>query len=409
MHLETENRMCSDPITRDGNTFACRTCNECIATRRHGWVARAMAEKATIEHALCIALTYSDETEQSRDGARMFQYADVRDYMKRLREAAAFLAEKEGLERPVIRFLCAGEQGSRYGRCHWHLIIYSSVDLTRLGTFRKRGHLVAHRRDMITEGKRKVRLNWSLWPHGFVTLQEPDQGGMSYVLSYCLKDQFTVGKSKGTMREAKAEDFATGLFRMSKRPAIGEAFFLRKMENLVAQRQLLPSLNFTIPGFGGFYHPSGSFRQKVLWWLTAANAQIRWATGADAPQWSTLLAACADNVSDMEILVGTETEERSLEAEVSFNARWRSDEIRRATEARFRRHWRGCCDQCLKAAGDPVRALRHGDGWTFRTSETDAQAIGKASWLERGGAQDLTCETCGSVREVWAIQRQTAA
>lgn len=203
--------MCSDPKTHDGKTFACRVCNECIATRRHSWVARAMAEKALHPHALCLALTYSDRTEKGRDGARMFAYADVRDFLKRLRSAAHYAVEKENERRieeaghvfvetlpaPVVRFLCAGEQGSRNGRCHWHLILFSNLDLLTLGEITLRGRKLTDRADIMTVGKRKRRCHWSLWaddktPLGFVTFQEPDQGGMSYVLSYCLKDQFTV-------------------------------------------------------------------------------------------------------------------------------------------------------------------------------------------------------------------------
>lgn len=295
--------MCSDPITKDDLTFACRRCDECIATRRHGWVARAMAEKTGHRHTLVLALTYDDSTQDNRDAAAMFCYADVRAFIKRLASACRYIDETA-----IVRFICAGEQGDRNGRCHWHLIIYSTLDLTSVGEFKIRGHVVSDRSQMITVGKRKRRLNWSLWGKGFVTLQEPDQGGMNYVLSYCLKDQFTGESSRGTMREAKAENFATGLFRMSKRPAIGEAFLMRKLEALLETGSVLPSLQIMIPGFHGFYHPNGSFREKLLWGLVALNQRIVWSTGGPAPQWTSLLASCQDNLSDMEILLGKENE-----------------------------------------------------------------------------------------------------
>lgn len=305
--------MCSDPqefinkLTGEAVIVGCRVCDECIATRRHGWVARAMAEKTDWPHTVCLALTYSDETPEGRDGAAMFCYAHVSDFLKRLRSAAAREAKRAKWNvKPVIRFLCAGEQGDRNGRCHWHMIIYSNFDLTCLGKFHLRGNLVSDRRDMITEGKRKRRLNWTLWPFGFMTLQEPDQGGMNYVLSYCLKDQFTQEKSEGTMREAKSENFATGLFRMSKRPAIGENYLMRKMEELDAKGAVLPALKIKIPDFHGYWQPNGSFRKKLLWCLVALNQRALWATGANAPQWSSLLSSCVDNESDLEILNGTQ-------------------------------------------------------------------------------------------------------
>lgn len=310
--------MCSRPITHNGNTFACRTCDECIATRRHGWVARAMAEKACWPHTLCLALTYSDETQEGRDGARMFQYSDVRAFLKRLRSAI-----KREDETAQLRFICAGEQGSRNGRCHWHLILYSNVDLTGIGTFRGRFGVVTERADMMSVGKRKIRLNWSVWPFGFVTLQEPDQGGMAYVLSYCLKDQFTAEKSKDTMRQHKSENFATGLFRMSKRPPIGHAWLMQKLDGLAERGAVLPNTNLKIPGLSGYWHPNGTFRETLLWGLVALNQRVVWATGANAPQWASLVASCEDSEKDMEILNGKESPEEEHSAEYEFDRRQR--------------------------------------------------------------------------------------
>ncbi|MDR7126623.1 hypothetical protein J2X53_003468 [Pseudorhodobacter sp. 4114] len=290
-----------------------------------------MAEKAMTSHSACVTLTYSDATQIGRDGARMFCYADVAAFLKRLRSAARYEAKKHKWNLvPQVRFLCAGEQGDRNGRCHWHLILFTNFDLASLGQYTLRGNQITDRRDMLTIGKQKRRLNWSLWPHGFMTLQEPDQGAMNYVLSYCLKDQFTQEKSQGTMREAKSENFATGLFRMSKRPAIGETFLIQKMERLDASGSVLPNLHLQVPDLSTHWEPTGSFRKKLLWHLVALNKRALWATGANAPQWSSLLSACADNLSDMEVLLGIPQEPqndpksddyRSIETEFALRGR----------------------------------------------------------------------------------------
>lgn len=314
--------MCTDPQTKNGHSFACRVCDECIATRRHGWVARAMAEKTQFPHALCVCLTYSDHTQEGRDGAAMFAYHHVSDFLKRLRAAS-----ERAQPGSKIRFLCAGEQGDRNGRCHWHLILFSDLDLRFLGEVKV---LAKGKREkttdpqmMMTVGKRKRRLNWSQWPLGFCTFQQPDQGGMSYVLTYCLKDQFTHQKSKGTMREAHVENFATGLFRMSKRPAIGERYLWGILEALNKKGAVLPSLKIQIPDFSGYWHPHGNLRKMLLWGMVAINQRVLWATGANAPQWPSLLASCGDNETDLGVLkhVPTiETEEAIVEA---FRARAR--------------------------------------------------------------------------------------
>jgi len=326
--LKESNVMCSRPIERDGNTFACRTCDECISTRRYNWVARAMMEKALHPHCLVLALTYDDTTEHNRDAARMFQYLDVRLFLARLREAIKAAEQPQG-----VRFLVAGEQGSRNGRCHWHMILYSQADLTQIGEItglqNNKRVVITDRKEMMTFGKHKRRLNWHMWPHGYVTFQEPDVGGMHYVLSYCLKDQFTVEKSKGTMRQAKAENFATGLFRMSKRPAIGEQFVFNKFADLDKKGAVLPALSFKVPGFYGTYIPSGSFRQKALWALVALNQRAIYTTGRDAPQWSSLLSSCQDNQSDLEILTNVKAQEEETPFEFASRIILASKEVDR--------------------------------------------------------------------------------
>ncbi len=338
-----------------------------------------MAEKADWPYAVCLTLTYADLTQTARDGAAMFCYADVSDFLKRLRSAARYEARKGKWNfTPVVRFLCAGEQGSRHGRCHWHLIIYSNFDLCRLGKFRLRGHLVSHRRDMVTEGKRKRRLNWTLWPHGFMTLQEPDQAGMNYVLSYCLKDQFSGEKSSGTMREASSENFATGLFRMSKYPPIGENFLMRKMESLLEKGAVLPALQIRVPGFSGYWQPSGSFRKKLLWCLVALNKRILWTTGAPAPQWSSLLSSLSQNDADLEILNGpqqNEQDEQTLEAAVAFRGR-EVAEARRLGEIRRNCGRRIPCLSCLNGSTEGqirdfglVRTEAEDGSWVYASSD----------------------------------------
>lgn len=339
--------MCSRPQEKDGNTFACRTCDDCIATRRSNWISRAMAEKTDHKHALCVALSYDDETEENRDAARMFAYADVRAFMARLR---SYLRRRKLPS--SIRFLCAGEQGDRFGRCHWHLILYSDADLTKVGIFKLRGRVVTsdNEKDFYTEGKRKRRLHWDQWGKGFVTMQKPDQGGMHYVLSYCLKDQFTEQKSRDTMREAKSENFATGLFRMSKRPAIGERFVVRKMVALDASGSVLPSLKITIPETSGFWVPNGTLRKLPLVMLTGINQRVRWATGADAPQWSSLQASLKDMQSDLELMNGEETQNpddyESDEAIFARRSRETAERQRRG-EMAFRCGGAYPCTECL--------------------------------------------------------------
>ena len=212
-----------------------------------------------------------------------------------------------------VRFIVAGEQGDRNGRCHWHIVLFSDVDLTMIRPIKRiiNGvkRPVKDKADIISVGNKKIRCDWDLWPHGYVAFQEPNEGGMHYVLSYCLKDQFTEEKSHETKRQAKVENFATGLFRMSKRPAIGATWLWAKLQTLEQKGACLPSLNLKVPGFKGYYQPSGSFRQALLWSLVALNKRHVWATGKNLPQWPSLLSSVQDNQTDSEVLLGSQTEQ----------------------------------------------------------------------------------------------------
>jgi len=323
-------------------------------------------EKAVSPFTLIVTLTYSEDTQESRDAARMFAYADVSAFMKRLNSAIRDQAKRDG--KPYlggVRFLAAGEQGDRRGRCHWHLVLFSSVDITLYGDFfgypreqvgPRRKVRLTDRRDLISEaseGSNARRLNWSLWPQGFAVLQEADEGGMSYVLSYCLKDQFTYEKSHDTMRVLTSENFATGLFRMSKRPAIGERWLDAKAERLAHVGAVLPNLSLQVPEASGYYVPSGTFRDKLLWHLHAINQHVRNQTGRDAPQWSALLSSLGDNgdpdlelTPDLEILLDVEKTEVPLEKILARKAAERSRAVA-ASETRGRCGGPYPCDDCL--------------------------------------------------------------
>lgn len=388
--------MCTRPPEMNGHSFSCRSCNECLDTRRRQWIARCMAEKTDHPHTLWVDLTYSEDTQDSRDAARFFSYIDFKMFVDRLRSAARRYAKKHQLNIvPYVRFLVAGEQGDENGRCHWHAILFTNFDVLKIGEFKglKNRQKVAltERSDLITvfRGEKK-RLDWSLWaikghPIGFVCVHDVDEGGAAYVCSYINKDQFSAEKSEGTMRESKSENFATGLFRMSKRPGIGENFLMRKFEALETSGSVLPSLNIKIPGLKGYWHPSGLWRKKILWCLLALNTRARWATGCDAAQWSSLLRSCEDNQPDLDILHGkideTENPEHSdYECPVNHarkEAAWRAAERPQAGTHDDRL----CsCYACLDAATDAllekwgviriVHRQKDGGGWSYWDSST---------------------------------------
>lgn len=302
--------MCTNPITHNGNTFACRVCDACIAARRASWVSRAMAEMATSPYTFVLTLTYNDEDQANRDGAAMFNYLHVREFLKRLLAAV----NPRGDKGHFVRFLVAGEQGSRHGRCHWHVILYSDCDLLKVGQIINRyGKSVSNDEDIMSVGKRIKRLKWSTWGRGFVVFQPANEASFNYCLSYVLKDQFTNEKSFGTARAGKGEVFGTGLFRMSKRPAIGAVYLMQWIGEHLNRLSVPVNLQIKIPGKGGFFYPAGGLRRRILWSLVAINQLAVWRSGRPSPQFSTLVANSAKNESDIGILLNEPEEIETIE------------------------------------------------------------------------------------------------
>lgn len=399
--------MCSDPQTRKFRatevTFACRKCNDCVSARRAEYIGRGMMERATAQHCYVFALTYSDEKEEYRNAAQFFNYSHVRAFIHRLNSALHRLNASSG-----VRFMAAGEQGDITNRCHWHVVLFSPVDLLTVGTFQR---VLNGKKVFVTEKKLllsriggdergKVRLSWSLWPHGFAVVQQGDQGGLSYALSYALKDQFTVEKSADTMRHAKAENFATGLFRMSKRPPIGHEWLEQKFQRLAENYSILPSLDITVPEMRGYYHPSGSTREMILSRLAAITWATRDKLGRNPAQFSSLMA-CLSKPDEKAQFYDKKTYEKTKQPASSgfFDQQ-------RAIDAEQGRIARRCgssipCLECLRAKPDTAARLgltpysrQIGDNIEITYFDTQGKSFEKISRFT--GVTNSACALKGS-------------
>ncbi len=293
--------MCQSPLKIDDMEIACRSCNECLTARKNDWVARAMAESNMHQNMMVLMLSYNNETQENRDGSKVFNYSHVSSFLKRVRRQLEYRTNKTG----TIRFLCAGENGSKNDRAHWHIIIFTDYDLTELGKWNifhpkyggKKGDKQTNR-----DHKFNVDITWSLWPHGFIHMQQSNQGGVSYVLKYVFKDQFSHLKSKGTMREHQSEAFAASYFRMSKQPPIGYTWLKKELQELLEKRSVVTSLQLKVPNYSGYWYPKGKAREYLCGALYYINQEVIKQTGHPAPQWSTLIHSVVDQQKEREIL-----------------------------------------------------------------------------------------------------------
>lgn len=346
--------MCTRPIKIDENTkVACRSCNECIAARKNDWVARAMAEKAISGETLLLDLTYRDNPDgTTANAAKIFNYSHIKLFLKKLREQY----KRDYGKRGEIRFLICGERGSKRGRVHWHLVLFSDKPISTLGEWTDGNH-------QPLDGMRdRKRDHWTFWDHGFVYSKLPTLNGMQYALKYALKDQFNVVKSKGTMREAKSENHGASYFRMSKTPPIGERYLAEVIQNY-QQRGIVPvEAAIKIPEYNGYWWPKGKLREQMLLAFHEINKQRKTETGRDCPQWAALTNSLVSLEKDWETLTyGTQTSETEIFDPANWERSLLEQQKLRANIARATQIRRNCgsfqpCEKCFNSLNEVRKA-----------------------------------------------------
>lgn len=301
-------------------------------------------EKASRPFTFVVALTYNEETAHNRSAARVFNYQDVSNFIKRLRRAMDYHLKRTG----ALSFIACGEKGDRFDRCHWHVVIFSEVDFLTLGEWKAPWGVVTEPRHIISPVgiKEPYRREWSLWGHGFVTVQEPDLGGMRYAMAYALKDQFNIRNAEGKARHAKAEVFGTGYLAMSKCPPIGSLFIDNYLSQCEARGLVPPSRRLVIPEVKWPWWPSGKLRVQLLEGFARINAGIVERTGQNAPGWSTLLHEARLSEDDLELL-GVYDGEEEQEDSVEFSDAVYEARIRDNQEAVKRREIKRRCGSSL--------------------------------------------------------------
>jgi hypothetical protein len=174
--------MCKTPIRIDENTLAaCRNCWQCRLNRVNDLVGRCIAESKTATETLAVTLTYSNDAANGASPA-VLVYDDFQRFMKRLRK------------RYTVRYIVAGEYGSKRGRAHWHAILffYGKAPKRLTGEHFGGWHKDEWDRNWLAQDKDAYNIGsqqpWKVWGHGHVLFQKPDYGGFAYVLKYVLKD-----------------------------------------------------------------------------------------------------------------------------------------------------------------------------------------------------------------------------
>ena len=192
--------MCISPCRLDdGTEVACRYCWQCKRNRVNDLVGRCIAESKFSTKTYAVTLTYA---KQAGVSAVTLVYKDVQDFLKRLRK------------RYKVRYIVAGEYGTKKGRAHWHIILFFKGEAPQV--------------------EQNVRVDWKYWKHGFSYFQQPDWKGFQYVLKYVLKDQDA--------------DSADTHLAMSKKPPLGYEFFNELAQQHVQQAIVPRSFKYKVGG-----------------------------------------------------------------------------------------------------------------------------------------------------------------
>lgn len=193
---------CSHPFKKNVNGVVLELpCGQCMACRLNygkDWSVRIMDETKSHDESIFLTLTYDDEHLPSDCSLHK---EDVQKFFKRLRN---YVPNK-------IRYFIAGEYGDKFGRPHYHAIIFG------LG-------VTSDVFQVEYDSKHKGYFGTcSAWPFGqvFIGNVTPDSAG--YVAKYNLKKQKGKKANEFYRKRGINPEFAT----MSRNPGIGFATMQR--------------------------------------------------------------------------------------------------------------------------------------------------------------------------------------
>lgn len=165
---------CLKPIAPRGDLVPCGYCYVCRQNRLSDWVVRLQHEQQNSICSYFVTLTYNEYNLPLNDeGDSCLVKRDLQLWLKRLRKLHS------------VRYYAVGEYGTKYGRAHYHAILFSSTPIA----FDTLVHT---------------------WKNGFVHLGNVNTKSISYVAKYVFTNKSDGGKNR-------PPQFAL----MSRRPGIG--------------------------------------------------------------------------------------------------------------------------------------------------------------------------------------------
>lgn len=167
---------------------ACGQCIGCRLERSRQWAIRCHHEASMHENNCFITLTYNEE---NLPEDRSLQLRHYQLFMKRLRRAYG----------PGIRFFHCGEYGEKFGRPHYHAILFNH-DFADKKLWKMVNDLPLFQSGELAR----------LWPFGYSSVGAATFASAAYVARYIMKKQ--TGKGAEMLKEI--EDPKTGVIYLRK-------------------------------------------------------------------------------------------------------------------------------------------------------------------------------------------------
>lgn len=172
---------CDTPITRNPHgqrSFGvCGKCARCVKRRQAQWIGKILLETAWNEmlygpgSAVFLTLTYNDENL----GPSKHQKRDLQLFLKRFRTNT----------QKSVRYFAVGEYGKKFGRKHWHLILWGPDILRKISklgpdAFKTEGKLRTYHATLDEQLS-------EAWGHGFVHVRSLIPQRVAYAVKYVTK------------------------------------------------------------------------------------------------------------------------------------------------------------------------------------------------------------------------------
>lgn len=187
----------------------CGQCVGCRLERSRQWAVRCMHEASLYDENSFVTLTYSPEKlpvspgycircEKTHVISGSLCVSVFQDFMKRLRKRYG-----QG-----IRFYHCGEYGEKFGRPHYHALLFN--------------HGFADKQVISERGGNRIFFSQALsdlWPFGYSSIGDVTFQSAAYVARYVMKK--VTGEPAEDHYKGKLPEYTT----MSRRPGIGQAWF----------------------------------------------------------------------------------------------------------------------------------------------------------------------------------------